>query len=302
MAGCPKYRQNGEVAAVAKEELKKCEVRIGGMVYQLVTSENEIYTRQIASRADEMINRIMQDNPQLSQAMATVLALVNAVDDLTRAYQQMKDINNRQKDQEQKSTEARRELNRLREQNWEMKKELLRLNELTRDYQALINNLTSQGEQAASLPGNSFNETVLQAEQDQMDDPVSPANEEEASISAAELTVEETRVDQEPVAAADIPDDLIHDAVEPLLPEPVDVSADVEGNTNVTEEEGMPQDDVQDAQPENNTDEIIDLTRLSRQTTSGLEARSLDRMRQTNLDDYLKAFGIAGSEKDSDQR
>jgi hypothetical protein len=31
-----------------------------------------------------VIRRVMQNNPQLSQSMSTVLALVNAVDDLNR--------------------------------------------------------------------------------------------------------------------------------------------------------------------------------------------------------------------------
>ncbi len=128
---------------VAADEIKKCSVRIGGVSYQLVTNENETYTRQIAARADEMIKRVMQDNPQLSQAMATVLALVNAVDELSRAYQQLKGQEGSRLDLDRKASEAKNELNRMREQNWDMKKELLRLQELNREYQALISKLTT---------------------------------------------------------------------------------------------------------------------------------------------------------------
>ncbi len=44
-------------------------------------------------------------------------------------------------------TEARNELSRLREQNWEIKKEVLRLNGLCKDYEAL---LVQQREQSLS--------------------------------------------------------------------------------------------------------------------------------------------------------
>ena len=76
------------------EEIKKIYARIGGMSYHLVTSENELYTRQIAAKADEMINRVMQNNPHLSQNMATILALVNAVDELNGLYAKQTAVDN----------------------------------------------------------------------------------------------------------------------------------------------------------------------------------------------------------------
>ena len=57
------------------EKPKKINVMIGGIYYQLVSSEDDQYTRQIASRADEMIRRVMQDNPHLTQNMSSILAL-----------------------------------------------------------------------------------------------------------------------------------------------------------------------------------------------------------------------------------
>ncbi len=129
--------------------LKKCSVNIGGISYQLVTQENEVYTRQIAAKADEMVRSILQNNPQLSQSMATVLALVNAVDELSRADQHIQTIEQKDLDLKHQTSETRQELNRLREQNWEMKKEILRLNDLNRDSQALINRLTQPAAEAA---------------------------------------------------------------------------------------------------------------------------------------------------------
>ncbi|MBP8988668.1 MAG: cell division protein ZapA [Clostridia bacterium] len=220
---------------MAKEEMKKCSVRIGGVVYQLVTLENESYTRQIASRADEMINRVLQDNPKLNQTMATVLALVNAVDELTRGYHQIKILEDQKSELEQKALEARHELNRMREQNWEMKKELLRQSELNRDYQALINKLTAAQEPEESVDRNDLPE------------------------------------------ADDFQGDL----------SPVDSTA------NIKESEKPKSND------ENEKNKMDEQTSLSESFEgNNQDAMSLDRMQQTNLDDYLHAFGLSDVDHD----
>jgi cell division protein ZapA (FtsZ GTPase activity inhibitor) len=120
------------------EPIKRISVRIGGICYQLVSAENEAYTHQIAAKADEMIRRVMQNNPQLSLNMAAILALVNSLDELARTYQQHHVLESQKLDAEKQSGEARKELMRLREQNWDMKKEILRLNALQRDYEILL--------------------------------------------------------------------------------------------------------------------------------------------------------------------
>jgi len=129
------------------------------MSYQLVTAENDLYTRQIAAKADEMIHRVLQNSPQLSVNMCTVLALVNAVDEMTGLYQKLSSIDGQKNETEKQAGEARKELMRLREQNWEMKKELLRLNDLCKEYQALINKLTTP-EIAADQTEPAENETA----------------------------------------------------------------------------------------------------------------------------------------------
>ncbi len=135
---------NGSLA----DEIKRINVRIGGMSYQLVSAENENYTRQIAVKADEMIRRVMQNNPQLSLNMSTILALVNALDELSRIYQQLNTADAQRHDTENQASEGRKELMRLREQNWEMKKEILRLNALCKDYEALLEDATAADEPA----------------------------------------------------------------------------------------------------------------------------------------------------------
>lgn len=111
----------------------KISVRIGGMSYNLVSSESESYTRQVAARADEMIRRVASSNPQLSQHMATVLALTNAVDETMRLSRHQTLAEQQRDTAELKTTELRTELAREREVNWELKKELLHLRTLLKN-------------------------------------------------------------------------------------------------------------------------------------------------------------------------
>lgn len=128
------------------DAINKISVRIGGIYYQLVSAEDEKYTRQIAVRADEMIRRVMQANPQLSQNMAAVLSLVNVLDEMARLRQQYAVLDEQRQQHDRQLGEARSELMRMRDQNWEMKKEILRLNSLCHDYESLL--------QKAVLPGS----------------------------------------------------------------------------------------------------------------------------------------------------
>lgn len=131
------------------DDSKKISVRIGGMNYQLVSAEDEKYTRQVAARADEMIRRAMQANPQLTHNMASILALVNVLDEMTRFRQQYSAMEDQRLQHDRQLAETRSELARMREQNWEMKKEILRLNELCRDYEALLQVSEYAGKSAA---------------------------------------------------------------------------------------------------------------------------------------------------------
>lgn len=112
------------------EKPKKINVMIGGIYYQLVSAEDDQYTRQIASRADEMIRRVMQDNPHLTQNMASILAFVNAIDELNRARQLVVTLENQHQADDKRISELHAELVRLRGQNWDMKKEILLQNEM----------------------------------------------------------------------------------------------------------------------------------------------------------------------------
>lgn len=126
------------------KENQKISVRIGGMSYNLVSSESEQYTRQIAARADEMIRRVAMSSPLLSQQMTIILALTNAVDELTRQALQQSQAEKQRDTAETKAAELRTELAKARELNWEMKKELLRLNALCHQQEVRLNDLEKQ--------------------------------------------------------------------------------------------------------------------------------------------------------------
>jgi len=55
------------------DSISKITVKIGGMNYQLLAAENEVYMRQVAAHADEMIRRVMQNSPHLTLSMSTAV-------------------------------------------------------------------------------------------------------------------------------------------------------------------------------------------------------------------------------------
>ncbi len=126
------------------DEIRRIQVHIGSLSYSLITGEDEQYTRRIAARADEMIRRVMQNNPQLSQSMSTVLALVNAVDDLNRLAERSNRYETRLKEIDEVSGDLRQELQRLREQNWELKKDLLDARNACRELETLSETLKAE--------------------------------------------------------------------------------------------------------------------------------------------------------------
>ena len=117
------------------DEIKRVHVRIANVAYQLAASENENYIRQMAVKADEMIRRVLQSSPQLSQNMATVLALVNAMDEISQNTSQVESALRQRDSLERQLAETKTELSRMREQNWEMKKDMLRMQNLLSEFE-----------------------------------------------------------------------------------------------------------------------------------------------------------------------
>ena len=137
------------------EKIKKISVSIGGISYQLVSRENETYTREIARKADEMIRQMIQQHPSLSTMQAIILSMVNTIDALTKisgsldeAKKGVETIESRSvKEMENlkfKMTKAQHELFLLRDTDFELRKEVLRINELNKQLELEIASLRQQ--------------------------------------------------------------------------------------------------------------------------------------------------------------
>ena len=107
-----------------RDEVKKTQVRIGNMVYQLSATEDPNYIQEIASIADELITKIARRYPHMNSTSTQVLALVNAVDAMRQAQADLQQAIMTKDNAVQNEIELKAELARLREQFWELKKEL----------------------------------------------------------------------------------------------------------------------------------------------------------------------------------
>ena len=61
---------------------KKIHVRIGGVEYTLVSTEQPDYVYKIAYLVDKKMTEIMNENSNLNSAMASLLTAINLADDL----------------------------------------------------------------------------------------------------------------------------------------------------------------------------------------------------------------------------
>ena len=185
------------------DKIKRIQVRIGSLSYSLITGEDELYTRQIAGRADEMIRRVMQNNPQLSQNMATVLALVNAIDDLNHLAERSQRSEARLKEIDEASGDLRQELQRLREQNWDLKKDLLDARNECRVYQQTL----KEAAETAIVPPEP--EDSAEAAQSATERPASETTQVDPTSNETAATVDglNRREDEAIVAAAAILND-----------------------------------------------------------------------------------------------
>ncbi len=104
---------------------KKIQVKIGSMVYQLSAAEDPQYIRETAAIADELITKVTKRYPHINPSSAQVLALVNSVDAMRQAQKELEEAQNDKEIAVQKEVEIKAELARLREQFWQLKKDLL---------------------------------------------------------------------------------------------------------------------------------------------------------------------------------
>lgn len=134
------------------EKNKRISVSIGGISYQLISQENESYAREIARKADDTIHQIIQQHPSLSTTQAIVLAMVNMIDALTKLGNSLDEAKKEIERIEEKSskeiqsaqfnmTKAQHELFSLRDTDFELKKEIIRVNELNKQLELEIASL-----------------------------------------------------------------------------------------------------------------------------------------------------------------
>ena len=110
-------------------------VRIGRMTYRLSTGGNLQKTYDVAATANAMMNQVNQRHPNLNQVSQAILALVNAIGLMEGFHEELKLAFNERDLARMNVEELKAELNRLREQFWEMKKDLLYYKNLSEAYE-----------------------------------------------------------------------------------------------------------------------------------------------------------------------
>lgn len=117
------------------DTVKRVNVRIAGVAYQLAATDDEAHIRKMAAQADEMIRQVLLASPHLSQSMATILALVNAMDEVSKFRRQNETLQKEKDSLSQQAQQHKTELDRVREQNWDMRRDQLHMQRLIAEYE-----------------------------------------------------------------------------------------------------------------------------------------------------------------------
>lgn len=111
---------------------RKVTVHIAGMQYRLVANgeEGEEYIREIAAQAEHFIKQVQATSSGLPMTSLTVLALVNSLDEMRQKDNELLELKQQIDAFSDAQMKARENYTHLREINWELKKEVLRLQSL----------------------------------------------------------------------------------------------------------------------------------------------------------------------------
>ena len=149
-----------------KVQHSRVSVHIAGMQYRLVApdKEGEVYVRAIADKADQLIMQIQKSTSGMSMMSITVLSLVNVMDEL---YQ--KDLRIKELEHELSKVAAATETDKsnymhLREINWELKKEVLRLQSMIDAYESTDDEEYETTEKKKLLPLEELEYDILEQE------------------------------------------------------------------------------------------------------------------------------------------
>lgn len=115
----------------------KVPVYIGGMQYYLTADEEkpEAYIREIAASADQMIRQVRTALPGIALSNATVLALINLLDEVKDKEEAFQELEAKVERSREEIAVEKQNFQHMREINWELKKEVLRLQELLDAYE-----------------------------------------------------------------------------------------------------------------------------------------------------------------------
>lgn len=129
-------------------------VHIAGMQYRLIASddEGEAYVRKTAERAEQMIHKVQAGSPGMTLTSVTVLALLNAVDELFRSESAARENEQETITLRAAQTDDKTNFNRLREINWDLKKEILRLQKVIEGYEKPVEESETAKAAARLLP------------------------------------------------------------------------------------------------------------------------------------------------------
>jgi len=124
-------------SSVDNAQHSRVSVHIAGMQYRLVApdKQGEAYVREIAEKADQLIMQIQKNAPGMSMTSITVLSLVNVLDELHQKDLHISDLELELSKVSVNTETDKANYMHLREINWELKKEVLRLQAVIDEYE-----------------------------------------------------------------------------------------------------------------------------------------------------------------------
>jgi cell division protein ZapA (FtsZ GTPase activity inhibitor) len=99
-------------------------LNILGVDYVISSEEEEPYVRTVASEVEKNLYAIMQENPRVSSAMASVLTALDYCDEAKKANESADNLRSQIKDYLEESSRARMELDEARREMERMKREI----------------------------------------------------------------------------------------------------------------------------------------------------------------------------------
>jgi len=129
-------------------------VQIGGMQYALTApiDADEKYIRYIAKRTNQIISQVYEQSPGMSTMNVSILALLNVVDEITQNDLYTHELEEHFSKYVTANESEKDNLLRLRDLNWEMRKEIHRLRAIVENYENQISGIPLNPNPSEKLP------------------------------------------------------------------------------------------------------------------------------------------------------